>query len=224
MLSCRRSSQGAPRRVYHSRSSARREARIVPEHAIARVTVPAGAREPLVREQPHAIEQTIVGRFPVCLGEYERFVDEPGQRRERRRRIAAHGRCAIEVESGWKYRDVFEQALLDWPEQARAPLNHRRERPIALRPGIGACQQVEPRVEAREDLRRTENAHLHGRQLDRERQPIEAAANLQDLRFRTPVGVESRLHCSRAQANSRNAGDAASRSVSAAAVERLDAN
>ena len=89
------------------------------------------------------------------------------------------------VESGWKYRDVFEQALLDWPEQARAPLNHRRERPMTRRGrGVGACQQIEPRVEAREDLRRTENAHLRGRQLDRERQPIEAAADLQDRRLR----------------------------------------
>ena len=90
--------------------------------------------------------------------------------------------------------------------------------------GVGACQQIEPRVEAREDLRRTENAHLCGRQLDRERQPIEAAADLQDRRLRDAGRVESRLHGSRAhgeQLNRRRCG--LSVGVSAA-VERLDAN
>ena len=85
----------------------------------------------------------------------------------------------IEREAADEHREPVEQRPLPLVEQTIAPLDRREQR---LMPAVGAPrslgEQAEAIVEARGDLVRAEMSHARGRELDRERNAVEALADL----------------------------------------------
>ena len=70
------------------------------------------------------------------------------------------------------------------------PVERRAQRLLALARVAAALQQVEPLPEPLEDLPGREHARARGRELDRERQVVEACAELGDLVVRLEPGAE----------------------------------
>ena len=92
-----------------------------------------------------------------------------------------HGRAAGE------HREAREAPLLGVAEQVVAPVDRRAQRLLARGRVAGAgAQRAERGVEALGDLGRRQQSAAGGRQLDRQRQPVDAPA---DLRDRGGVGV-----------------------------------
>ena len=106
-----------------------------------------------------------------------------------------------------EHREAREARLLVVAEQVVAPVDRRAQRPLACGRVAGAgAQRAERRVEALGDLAGRQQPAARGRQLDRQRQPVDAPA---DLRDRGGVGVaeaEVGIVGSRALAEQRDGG------------------
>ena len=90
----------------------------------------------------------------------------------------AHGQRRVEVRPAGHHRQAFEHQLLALVEQPVGPLDRAPKRAVALVSAPARTgQEREVVVEAVGDLQRRERAHARGRQLQRERQAVEPAAD-----------------------------------------------
>ena len=139
--------------------------------------------------------------------------------RARRRRRAGPPRPPCDVEAAGKGRQATQQRLLVRLEQVVAPVERAAQRPLARRQVARARRSSSaepPRPSAPSMRRRAQHGHARGRELDRQRQAVQPAADLRD--GRAASGVSSKLG-SRARAratNSATAGWSSARRRSAA--------
>ena len=104
------------------------------------------------------------------------LVHERGERLEIGRE---HGLDVREIERPGEDREALEEIALVVAQQCVAPVDRRRERPVPLGRVLRAgAEQVETRAEAREQVLRREQLRARRRELDRERQPVEACTQL----------------------------------------------
>ncbi len=93
----------------------------------------------------------------------------------------AHRLGGLEGAGAGEHREAAEQALLGVAQQLVAPVDRLAQRLLPHRQvGAAAGEQGQPPFEAAEHLRRREDADPRRRQLDGERQPVEAGADLRD--------------------------------------------
>ena len=96
----------------------------------------------------------------------------------------------LERAAAGEHGEAREQVLLGRREQVVAPRDRRAQRPLPLgRRPRAAGEQGQPLLEPFEQGRRREHLHARGSQLDRERQAVEAPADLGDLAVRGEVGA-----------------------------------
>ena len=87
-----------------------------------------------------------------------------------------------------EHREPGEEPLLLLGEELVAPLDRGPERPLARLGVAAADEQIEPLRESLQDLAWAEHARSRRGQLDGERQIVQAAAELDDLRARLQTG------------------------------------
>ena len=88
----------------------------------------------------------------------------------------------VEAEAGREDAEVLEQVPLDVGEQAHAPVDRRAHRAVPLGQVAGrGGQQRQALPEALGDARGREQADPRRRELDRERQALEAPADVGDI-------------------------------------------
>ena len=153
----------------------------------ARVALLAPARspflEPLEPVLPHGLEQPIARHAVAGLHGDERLVHERGDAVEdvlRLERLARADRLRrVEREAAEEHREPAQQHLLPLAEQPVAPFHRRAERAMPRQRGAAAArEQLECVVQPAGDLLRRQHAHARGGQLDRERDAVEATADL----------------------------------------------
>ena len=101
----------------------------------------------------------------------------------------AYGLRRVERKAAGEHRQPPEELLLVRLEQLVAPLDRRAQRALARR-GVarGAGEERQAPVEPGEQLLRIEQREARRRELDRERKPVEPAADLADCRRRAERG------------------------------------
>ena len=108
-----------------------------------------------------------------------------------------------------EHREDLEQRPFVLVEQLVAPGDRVAQRPLAVgqvaRP---AAEDIEPAPEAVAQLGRREQAKPRGRELDRERQPVEPRADLADDGSRLVVEAEARPRLAAALHEERDRGGA----------------
>ena len=85
---------------------------------------------------------------------------------------------ALEIEPTGEHRTPREQRLLLVIEVVVGPCHRVAQRVVALQAAPGADQQPEPLIQTVTDLARRHRRHPRGRQLDGQRNPVEASADL----------------------------------------------
>ena len=88
-------------------------------------------------------------------------------------------------------REAAEEPPLAAVEQVRRPLRGRAQRALTGVRARAAVQQVEPLAQPRQQLRRREHGRARSRQLERQRQAVEAPAELGHLGGRHEAGVHA---------------------------------
>ena len=126
---------------------------------------------------------------PARHGDHQRLVDEGvemvGEVGRRDGLVGAHRLGRRQVATAGEHRQPLEDALLVVEEQLVAPVDDGAQRLLARqRRARPAGEQAEPIVEPGGDLRDRERPGAGGRQLDGERQPVEAGADVGDHRVR----------------------------------------
>ena len=137
-----------------------------------------------------------IARLPcrAGLGDHQRFVDEPGQRRK----YVAGGAVrdtlgGRQLEPAGEHRELDEEVLLFGTEQPIAPVDSGAQRLVARqRRAAASCQQPEAVVKSQQDVIEGQDAREAGRKLDRQRDAFQASADLRDSRRRGCVELESR--------------------------------
>ena len=129
------------------------------------------------------LEQLI--RAAVALLQKERLLDEPGGEVCDLRRGLAVARADLldrrQVEPTGEHRHPTQEAPLLLGEQGVAPLHRGAERPLrTVGPPRRLREQVEQIVEVKGDVLQIEPDHPCGRELDGEREAIDAAADLSE--------------------------------------------
>ena len=148
------------------------------------------AQRPRARPAPRALERVLPDRLEqpearLAVGAVrlpdEALVDERGEALEHLAEVhlvAADGVGDLERAAAREDAEPREQGLLGRLEQVVAPVDRVAERALPRRQVVGAAgEQVEPLLEPAEDRLRREQLHARGRELDREREPVEAAAD-----------------------------------------------
>ncbi|HEX6578680.1 MAG TPA: hypothetical protein VF082_09960 [Jiangellaceae bacterium] len=93
------------------------------------------------------------------------------------------------------YRDLVEQRLLVRMQEVMAPLHERgdgRAGRVGCRP---VAEELEAVLDEGKDLREAEDVGARGRELDREGQPVDLAADLRHERGVLRRELESRSRC-----------------------------
>ena len=125
--------------------------------------------------------------------------------------VAATDRLGrVERPAAGEHRQAAEQDPLPLVEQVVAPVDQRPERAVARQGGLApAGQQPEAVVEPPDELPRAEHGHPGRRQLDRERDAVQAGADPHDvgrvLLRQAEVGAQPRVPARRTGARPRSA-------------------
>ena len=86
---------------------------------------------------------------------------------------------SVEVKPAEEHRQSAKQDAFGFGQQRVRPVHRGAQRLLAAHRGAGTTgQQPEPITQTVEDLGRRQRAHPRRRQLDRQRHPIQARANL----------------------------------------------
>ena len=134
--------------------------------------------EPLERELPDRLEHP-EALLAVRIGAAaeEALVE---QRRQRVEVGAADLLGVLERGAAAEHREPGEERLLVLVEQVVAPGDRGAQRGMALVGIAAALEEVEPLPDPLEQLLGAEQLHPRGGELDREREPVEAADQLVD--------------------------------------------
>jgi hypothetical protein len=132
-------------------------------------------------------------------GLHDRLVDEPGEQRgdhpAPEALIGARRLHLVEGERAGEDREPREQQRLVVAEQTKGPVHDRAQRPVARGGGAPASgEEVEALAKTRRELAQPERRGAGGAELDRERQPVEPAADVRDHRdvvVRQPLGLHT---------------------------------
>ena len=158
----------------------RQPLRVPPPHLAAPVLL-----EPLGREVADRLEHREAGVAPP----QQVVVHERGQGLQRH---LAYLLCGLEGAAASEDAEARERDALVRAEQVVAPADRRRESALARRRvARTGGEEVRFPFEAREDLGRREQLRARGRELDRERQSVEPAADLRDFRCAGRVELET---------------------------------
>ena len=156
----------------------------------------------------------------------EALVDERRERLERfaeRHPLAGHRVRELERAPAGEDAEAGEERLLGRLEQVVAPLDRVPQRALALGQVAGAAgQQVEPLLEPAQDRLRVEQLHARGRQLDRQRQTVEPAADRGDGLLVLGRELEAGLDRLRTIEEELHRGNVGERHVPARQIERRD--
>ena len=156
----------------------------------------AGRGQLLQRERAGRFEQAIA-RLALAFGDHQRLVDQLREEVEHLPLIdalvARHALREFQPEAAGEDTEAPEHRALFVGQQADAPLQRRAQRlvPAQLHPRH-AGQHVEHLVEARLQADDAQQRHAGGGQLDRQRDAVEA-----------PADVDHRLDVVRAEAKAR---------------------
>jgi hypothetical protein len=119
-------------------------------------------------------------REPLAAPAQQAVIDE---RREGIEHIAANRLRSIEREAAGEHRQPRKERARVVVEEVHAPLDRRAQRALTLGDVARAArQQRESLLEPRENRGRREDRRLRRGELDRQRQAVELAADLRDLR------------------------------------------
>ena len=136
----------------------------------------------LERVMADGVEQAVAGGAILLLDHDERLIDEP---REYIQLARADGLHRGEVKATRERAEATEEGALHLVEQLVAPVERGGERLLARQGGTPTRREHAKRIaQPLGDLRRREDADTGGRQLNRQRDPVDPPA---DLRYR--VGV-----------------------------------
>ena len=117
----------------------------------------------------------------------------------------------MEVESAGEHRTPFQQRLFGVVEQVVGPRHRVTQRLVAFQAAPRPDQQPEPVIETITHLADRHRRHPRGRQLDRQRDPVEAAADLhhrarlvsvgqREARSHAAGAFDEQIHCGRVDA------------------------
>ena len=142
-----------------------------------------GQRELFRRVLTNRLEQLV--HAGVGLPQEQRLLDQAGgQVRDLRGRLTVARTDRVdrrEVEAAGEHRHPSQQETLVLREQGVAPLHRGSERPLrTVGPPGRLREQVEQVVEVPRDVLQVESDHPRRGELDREREPVDAAADLPD--------------------------------------------
>ena len=155
-----------------------------------RVPFPGGV-QPADRVLPDRLEQPVPGFALVLVDDDQGLVDQTAQggqhlglRDWSLRAVGAQGSGGVEGEPAGERAETTEHHSVGLVEQVVAPVHRGGEGLLAPGGAAGpAHQQREPVVEPGCDLRRGERAQPRRRELDRERDPVQAPAQCADGRL-----------------------------------------
>ncbi len=154
---------------------------VVSVHRVAQLPL-AALDQALAGVVAQRLEHLVAGDPVHAPAVQQRALDEPVEQVEQLVLVhpitGAHGERRVEVRPAGHHRQAFEHQLLALVEQPVGPLDRALERAVALVSAPARTgQEREVVVEAVGDLQRRERAHARGRQLQRERQAVEPAAD-----------------------------------------------
>ena len=141
--------------------------------------------EPLRRVLPDRLQQPVPRRDADLLGDRERLLDEPFEQVEDVDgvdvAVGGHELGGLEVEAAREHREAAQHRPLLVAQQVVGPVDGGPQRLVALdRRAAATGQEPEALPEPLRDLRRRQRARPGGRELDRERDAVEAPADLDD--------------------------------------------
>ena len=168
--------------------------RASPRHAgAASPSVSPASREPLERVGARRLEQA-VARHRIALGEHERLVDQRAEMIERGPRVDASS-CATccaasSVKPPANTASRRNTVCSSGVSKRVAPFERRAQRLVpAQHDARAAREQVEALVEPRAQPLDAEQRYARGGELDRERNAVEPAADLDDRRRHLPAST-----------------------------------
>ena len=131
----------------------------------------------------HRVQQPVTRRAAATVGHHQRLVDEQAELIEDLEMFDVTARGdrprGVEVEATHKHRQPAKQHPLGVGQQRMRPVHRGAQGLLAAHRGARtAGQQPEPVMQAVEDLGQRQRAHPRRRQLDRQRQTIQARADL----------------------------------------------
>jgi hypothetical protein len=144
----------------------------------------------------HRLQHPIAGAGTAGRRDHHRLVDEPGEQGEHLDvgcfRLGAHPVDGVEFGAAREHRHSRKQALFWSGQQPVGPVDGRGEALVPRLRGARAAHQELAVVEPLPELGGTHHPHPGRSELDRERQPVEAQADLRDGAADLPVRVEVR--------------------------------
>ena len=172
-----------------------RDGRLGELREVVGVPLPAGAllvrraRELVGRELPDRLAHAeATGAVRLCASRHEMLLDEGLERVGSR---LADRFCAVPRGVAGEDGEAAEEPPLALVEQVRRPLRGRAQRALTGVRSRAAVEQVEPLAQARQQLCRREDGRARGRELERQRQAVEAPAELGHLGRRHEGGVHA---------------------------------
>ena len=141
-----------------------------------------GLPQTLAREFVDGLQHRIArSRCRIITELHQTLIYQPRELIERGAGVLAHGFHRVDVESSTEHCQAPKDPLLRWSEQVVAPPDRSFQRLLPL--GQIGCSAGQQRQAMREPL--VHRAHrqvidARGRQLDRQRQPIQPLANVRD--------------------------------------------
>ena len=160
----------------------------------------SAVHEAFARELPDRFEEAIAALAGgAVIDDHERLADQFRQQIEHVARVdaaaAAHVFSRLERPRRRKDRQPVQHQPLGVRQQLTAPVHRRLERSLPGHGGAGAAsEQPEPVVQAGFDLLGREHHHPSGRQLDRQGNAVETAADTRDRVRVGRGGPEIRIH------------------------------
>ncbi|MDD7942845.1 hypothetical protein PHK61_30975 [Actinomycetospora lutea] len=116
-------------------------------------------------------------------GPVDQAEHDPGDLAPVGHEVCAHLFGGDEREGSGEHREASEHSLLELVEQLVGPIDHGAQGALPLgHAPANPAQQQEPRVEAGSKLGGAHGAQARRGELDRERQPVQSAADLGDRR------------------------------------------
>ena len=167
------------------RRAALREGEVVSGMTVSGVVRRLRRGQALPPEQRERLEEVEAGLAVGLVGDHQGLVDEMSQQVGDILGLdlvpGAHGLGRLQRTTPGEDGEQLEHALLVVEQQVVAPLHHGPEGLLPRQRRTGpAGQEPEPIVEAVGELLHGDHAHPGGRQLDRQREPVEARADVLD--------------------------------------------
>ncbi len=146
-----------------------------------------GFQQPVARVDPLGVSDH-QGTGDQCRHELEHIVGlDPAAR--------GHGFGGLEIEPAREDAQPLQQQLLTLVEQLVRPVDGRPQRLVTLHGRVlAAGEQPEPRIETTRQLGRGEHRDARGRELDRQRDPVQPSTHLRHRIGVRRVEREARLH------------------------------